>query len=129
MTVDASHDEPDDGERRELTPEERENLHRLGESLRGLSIPKFNFKIPSIVGASAFAKVAGEAAKLSSFALPESTLRSFSALAAQQSGILNSLKPVLGMQSTWKKQFDLIDSDVLRPTPPRRHSSPGWVPT
>lgn len=114
MTVNASPDEPDDGERRELTPEEREKLRRLAESLQGISMPKFDFKIPDIVDTSAFAKLAADAAKLSSFALPESTLKSFSALAAQRSRILDSLKPALDMQGTWKKQFDLINSDLFK---------------
>jgi hypothetical protein len=112
--VDASPDEPDDGERREVTPEEREKLRRLAESLQGISMPKFDFKIPNIVDTSAFAKVAADAVRLSSFALPESTLKSFSALAAQQSRILDSLKPVLDMQSAWKKQFNLINSDFFK---------------
>jgi hypothetical protein len=114
VTVDTSPDEPDDGERRELTPEERKRLRRLSGSLQGISMSKFDFKIPNIVDTSAFAKVAADAAKLSSFALPESTLKSFSARAAQQSRILDSLKPVLDMQSTWKKQFDLINSDFFK---------------
>jgi len=114
VTVDTSPDEPDDGERRELTPEEREKLRRLAGSLQGISMSKFDFKIPNIVDTSAFVKVAADAAKLSSLALPESTLKSFSALAAQQSRILDSLKPVLDMQSTWKKQFDLINSDFFK---------------
>ncbi len=114
MTVNASPDEPDDGERRELAPEEREKLRRLAESLRGISMPKFDLQIPNIVDTSAFAKVAADAAKLSSFALPESTLMSFSALAAQQSRVLDSLKPVLDMQGTWKKQFDFINSDFFK---------------
>ncbi len=114
MTVDTSPDEPDDGESRELTPEEREKLRRLAGSLQGISMSKFDFKIPNVVDTSAFAKVAADAAKLSSFALPESTLRSFSALAAQQSRILDSLKPLLDMQSTWKKQFDLFNSDFFK---------------
>jgi hypothetical protein len=112
--VDTSPDEPDDGERCELTPEQREKLRRLAGSLQGISMSKFDVKIPNIVDTRAFAKVAADAAKLSSFALPESTLKSFSALAAQQSRILDSLKPVLDMQSTWKKQFDLINSDFFK---------------
>ena len=114
MTVDASPDEPNEGERRELTPEEREKLRRLAKSLQGISMPKFDFNIPNIVDRSAFAKVAADAAKLSSFALPESTLKTFSARATQQSRITDSLKPVLDMQSTWKKQFDLINSDFFK---------------
>lgn len=107
-------DEPDERERREGTPEEREKLRGLAESLQGISMPKFGFKIPNIVNTSAFANVVADTAQLSSFALPESTLKSFSALAAQQSRILDPLKPVLDMQSTWKKQFDLINSDFFK---------------
>jgi hypothetical protein len=114
VTVDTSPDEPDDGERRELTPEEREKLRRLSGSLQGISMSKFDFKIPNIVDTSAFAKVAADAAKLSSFALPESTLESFSTLAAQQLRILDSVKPVLDIQSTWKKQFGLALRMVLQ---------------
>jgi hypothetical protein len=114
VAVDTSPDEPDDGESRELTPEEREKLRRLAGSLQGVSMSKFDFKIPKVVDTSAFAKVAADAAKLSSFALPESTLRSFSALAAQQSRILDSLKPLLDMQRTWKRQFELVNSDFFK---------------
>lgn len=112
VTVDES-DKPEDGERRELTPEEREKLHRLAESLQRISVPKFNFNIPNFVDTSAFAKVAADAAKLS-VGFPESTLKSYSALAAQQSRFLASLKPMLDMQSAWKKQFDLTNSDFFK---------------
>lgn len=78
MTVDASADEPDDGKRRQLTPEEREKLRQIAKSLRGISLP------------------------------------SFSALVGQQSRMLDSFKPVLAMQSTWKKQFNLINSDFFK---------------
>jgi hypothetical protein len=106
-------DEPDDGERREFTPEEREKRRRLEESLQRISVPKFNFKIPNLVDTSVFAKAAADAAKLS-FGLPESTLKRFSALAAQQSRILDSLKPMLDMQSAWRKQFDLTNNDFFK---------------
>lgn len=110
MTVDASPDEPGDGGRRESTPAEREQLHGLTEGLEGLLMPKFDFKIPSPVDTSAFAKVASDAAKLT---LPDSTLKRFSALAAQESRILDSLKPVLDIRSTWTKQFTPINSDFF----------------
>jgi len=80
-------------------------------------MPKFDFKIPSIVDTSAFAKVAADAAKLSSFSLPESTvnnLTGLSGIAAQQSKLLDSLKPLLDIQSGWKKQFDLTNSDFFK---------------
>lgn len=115
--MDALPEEPDDGERRELTPEERENLRRLAKSLQDISIPKFDFNIPNIpniVDTGAFAKVEADAVKFSSFVLPESTLKDFSHFAAHQSRIIDSLKPVLDMQSTWKKQFDLINSDFFK---------------
>jgi hypothetical protein len=114
VNEDASPDEPDDGERHELTPEEREKLRRLAESMQGISMPKFDFKIPNIVDTSAFSKLAADAARLSSFALPESTLKNFSALAAQQTRILDSLKPVIDAQNAWKKQFDFINSDLFK---------------
>lgn len=88
MTVNSSIDEPEDGGRRELTPEEREKLRRLAQSLRGVSMPKFDLKIPTIVDTSAFAKVAADAAKFSSFAL--------------------------AVQGTSKKQFDFINSDFFK---------------
>ncbi|MFT4187833.1 MAG: hypothetical protein QM621_04565 [Aeromicrobium sp.] len=113
MTVDAPADQPDDGERRELTPEEQEKLRRLATSLQGISMPKFEFNIPKLVDSSAFAKIAADAARLSSFALPESTLKNFSALAAQQSLMLDSMKPVVEAQSVWKKQFEVINSDFF----------------
>lgn len=121
--------EAEDGARRKLTPDEREKLRRLTMSLQGTSMPKFDFKIPNIVNTSAFAKVAAAAAKLSSFALPESTLRSFSSLVAQQSRIVDSMKPVLDMQNAWTKQLDLINSDFFQTHAPRRHSSPRWART
>lgn len=114
MTVDAPADEPDDGERRELTPEEQEKLRRLAASLRGISVPKFDFKIPKLVDTSAFAKIAADAARLSSFTLPESTLKNFSALAAQQSRMLDSIKPIIEAQSAWKKQFEGLNSDFFK---------------
>lgn len=117
MTLDASPDEPKEGEHRELTLEGRERLRPLLASLRGFSMPKFDFKIPSIVDTSAFAKVAADAAKLSSFSLPESTLNNLtglSGIAAQQSKLLDSLKPLLDIQSGWKKQFDLTNSDFFK---------------
>lgn len=113
MTVDTSPDEPDDGERRELTPEEREKLRRLAASLQDISMPKFDFEIPNIVDTGAFAQLAADAAKLSSFAIPESTLTSFAAVAAQRSRILDSLKPVIAEQSTWAKQFE-FNSDIFK---------------
>lgn len=112
--MDASPDEPNGGERRDLTPEEREKLRLLAESLRRISMPKFDFKIPNMVDTSAFSKVVADAAKLSRFALPESTLKSFSALTALQSRTLDSLKPVLDMQGAWKKQLDFINSDFFK---------------
>jgi len=108
--MDGSPDEPD---RRELTPEERERLRRLTESLQGISMPRFDFKIPYVVDTSAFTKVAADAARFSSFVPPASILKSFSALAAQQLRILDSVKPVLDMESAWKKQFGFINSDFF----------------
>jgi hypothetical protein len=110
----ASPDEPDDGQRRELTPEEREKLRRLAASLQRISMPRFDFKIPNIVDTSAFASLATDAAKLSLFALPESTLKSFSALADQRLRILDSLKPVLDVQGAWMKQLEPINSDLFK---------------
>lgn len=114
VTAHASPDEPDESERRELTPAELERLSRLAEGLQRIPTPKFDFKIPNTVDTSAFAKMAADAARLSSFALPESTLRRFSALAAQQSRFLDSFKPLFDMQSTWATQFELIDSDLFK---------------
>lgn len=104
MPVNASPHEPDDSERRELTPEEKERLRRLAESLRAVSMPKFDFTIPNVVDMSALAKVAVDAAKISSFALPESSLKRS----------LESLLPVLDIQGTWKNPFDFINSDFFK---------------
>lgn len=104
MTVETDPDEPGDGERRELTPEERERLRRLGGTLN----------VRRVVDTSAVAKVVADAAKLPPFALPKSTLKRFSALAAQQSRLLGSLEPALDMQSAWKKQFELLNSDFFK---------------
>lgn len=49
--------------------------------------------------------------------LSESTLKSISvasSLATQHSKLLDSLKPVLAAQDSWKKQFGLINSDLLQ---------------
>lgn len=89
VTVNASPDEPDDGERRRLTPEEQETLSRVAESWRGFTMPTFDFWIPNIVDTSELAKVAAETAtRLSSLALD--------------------------MQGTWKRQIEFINSDFFK---------------
>jgi hypothetical protein len=110
--LEASPDEPK-REDRELSREERERLRTAAANLRGISMPKFGLKVPGIVDMSAFAKVAADAAKLSSFSLPESTLNFLtgaSGIAAQQSKFLDSLKPVLAAQ----RQFGQINSDFFK---------------
>lgn len=107
-------DEPDDGERRELTPEERARLRSLIESLRAISMPKFEFKIPHIVDTRAFAKMAADAAKLSRFVLPMSTFKGISAFAGQQTQILDALRPAYEVQGRLKKQFGFINSDFFK---------------
>lgn len=80
-------------------------------------MPKFEFKIPSIVDTSVFARAAASAAKLSSFSLPESALKNLinlSGIASQQSKLADSLKPLLDAQSGWMPQFDRINSDLFK---------------
>lgn len=115
MTVDASPGEPDDCERRELTTEERQKLRLPAESLLRISMAKFDLKISSVVDTRAFATVMADAAKPFRFTLPESTLKSFSALTALQSRTVDSLMPVLDMQGALKRQFDFLNRDFLRP--------------
>lgn len=117
MTSDRSPDEPGEGEHRKRIPHGREGLRPLLANLQGISIPKFDFKIPGIVDTSAFAKFAANAAKLTSFSLPESTLNRLTGLpgiAAQQSKLVDSLKPLLDTQSGWSAQFDRINSDLFK---------------
>jgi hypothetical protein len=78
VTADVPPEEPDDGERRELTPEERETVRRSAEALRR-SMPKFDLKIPKIVDSTEFSKMAADAARLSKFTFPAATLKNFSA--------------------------------------------------
>lgn len=81
-------------------------------------MPKVDFKIPSIMESSAFAKVAASAANLSSFSLlPKSTLNrlaGLSEIAAQQSKLIDSLKPFLDAQNGWRTQLDQINSDLFK---------------
>jgi hypothetical protein len=116
VTLNASPDESKGGEHRERAVEGREWLRPLPASLRSVSIPKFDFKVPSIVDASTLARIATDTAKLSSFSFPESTLnylRALPGIAARQSKLLDSLTASLATQSGWKKQFDLINSDFF----------------
>lgn len=115
--MDASPDEPKEGDHRELSLDGREKLRTVLPNLRGISMPRFDFKVPGIGGTSAFAKLAADAAKLSSFSVPESTrkyLTGVSVIGAQRSKFLDSLMPQLGSQSGWNKQFDLINSDFFK---------------
>ena len=119
MNSDPSPDQPEGHEHRKRFPDWREGLRPLLTNLQGISVPKFDFKIPSIVDTSAFAKFAANAAKLASFSLPESTLNHFtglSGIAAQQSKskLVDSLKPLLDTQSGWSAQFDRINSDLFK---------------
>jgi hypothetical protein len=96
---DANEHEADDDDF-DLTPEQREQLRTSMENLRRSLAPKFDFK-------------------LRAFKLPESTLKSFTAIsgiAAQQSKMFESLKPMLDVQSAWQKQFKVINSDIFKGT-------------
>ena len=96
---DANEHEADDDDF-DLTPEQREQLRTSMENLRRSLAPKFDFK-------------------LRTFKLPESTLKSFTAIsgiAAQQSKMFESLKPMLDAQSAWQKQFKVINSDIFKGT-------------
>lgn len=110
-------DEPDDKARRELTPEERERLSHLAASLRNVVVPKVSFKLPNIVDTSAFAKLVADAAKFSSFTLPESTFENLAAItgiADHQAKFLDAIRPTLGMQSAWANQTSFISSDIFK---------------
>lgn len=105
---DANEHEADDDDF-DLTPEQREQLRTSMENLRRSLAPKFDFKFWT-------------------FKLPESTLKSFTAIsgiAAQQSKMFESLKPMLDVQSAWQKQFaqsawqkqfKVINSDIFKGT-------------
>lgn len=47
VTGDAPPEGPDGGDHRDLTPEEREKLRRIADSLQGLALPRLDFKIPT----------------------------------------------------------------------------------
>lgn len=108
---------PDDEVRRKLTPEEREQLGRLADSLGGLIAPKVSFKLPNLVGTSAFTKVVADAAKFSSFVLPGSMFKNIAALtgfADQRARILDSLRLALDLQSAWMKGAGFVNSDIFK---------------
>lgn len=110
-------EEPGSEARRELTREEREQLGHLADSLRNLIAPKVSFKLPNIVDTSAFTKVVADAAKFSSFTLPESTFKNIAAItgiADQRARILAALRPALDFQSTWMKQTSFVNSDIFK---------------
>ena len=96
---DAAEHEADDDDF-DLTPEQQEQLRTSMENLRRSLAPKFDFKFRT-------------------FKLPESTLKSITAIsgiAAQQSKMFESLKPMLAAQSAWQKQFKVINSDIFKGT-------------
>ncbi|EID11348.1 large membrane protein, partial [Mycolicibacterium phlei RIVM601174] len=108
-----------------------ERLRPLLPSLRSISVPKFGVNIPSTVDTSAFSTFIADAAKLSSFSLPETALNrltGLSGIAAQHSKLFDSLEPLLDAQSGWSAPFDRINSDLFKPhaatqaqfDPPRR---------
>jgi len=108
---------PDDEVRRKLTPEEREQLGRLADSLGGPIAPKVSFKLPNLVGTSAFTKVVADAARFSSFVLPGSMFKNIAALtgfADQRARILDSLRPALDLQSAWMKGAGSVNSDIFK---------------
>jgi len=117
VTSGPSSDDPEESEHWKLTPDERERQRPLLIDLKATSIPKVDFEIPSIIDTSAFAKMAASAAKLSSFSLPESTLNrlaGLSGIAAQQSKLVDSLKPLLDAQNGWRTQSNRISSDLFK---------------
>lgn len=118
MTSGASSDDPEGSEHGERTPDKPERQRPLLINLQGISMPKVDFKIPSIMESSAFVKVAASAANLSSFSLlPKSTLNrlaGLSEIAAQQSKLIDSLKPFLDAQNGWRTQLDQINSDLFK---------------
>lgn len=117
MNSEPSPDGLEEHEHRESIPGGRARLRPLLPNWQSISVPKFDFKIPSIVDTSAFSKLVADAAKLSSFSLPESTLNrlaELSGIAARQSKLVDSLKPLLDPQNRWNAQIDRINSDFFK---------------
>lgn len=80
-------------------------------------MPKFDFKVPNIMDARAFAKMTADIAKVSSFSISESTLnrlRGLSGIADQQSKLFDSFKSMVDTHSRWKGQIDRINSDFFK---------------
>lgn len=118
MNSDPSPDGLEEHDERKSTRDGRARLRPLLPNLQSIAVPKFDFKIPNIVDTSAFPKLVADAAKLSSFSLPESTLNrltGLSGIAAQHSKLFDSLKPLLDAQSGWSAPFDRINSDLFKP--------------
>jgi hypothetical protein len=97
VPVSTDPDEPEDGDKVDLTAVQRKALQKSLESLRKLVRPKID---------------------LPKFAAPESTLKSFAAIsgiAEQQQAILrNAMKPFLDSHAAWQKQISIINSDVFK---------------
>jgi hypothetical protein len=131
VNSDPSPDELEDHENLKSINDGPERLRPLLPSLRSISVPKFGVNIPSTVDTSAFSTFIADAAKLSSFSLPETALNrltGLSGIAAQHSKLFDSLEPLLDAQSGWSAPFDRINSDLFKPhaatqaqfDPPRR---------
>jgi hypothetical protein len=117
VNSDASPDGLEEHEQRKSTRDGRARLLPLLPNLQSIAVPKFDFKIPNIVDTSAFSKLVADAAKLSSFSLPKSTLNrlaGLSGIAARQSNLVDSLKPLLDPQSRSTAQIDRINSDFFK---------------
>lgn len=92
MTEEEANEEPADDEPIELTPEQRERLHKSMERLRRSIEPKIDFNVDNVTRLS---KIIADATSMSRVAT-------------------EAMKPLLAAQDAWTKQFKIIDSDFFR---------------
>lgn len=80
----------------DLTPEQERTLRRTMESIQ---------------------RSLARTVKLQTFTLPDSTLKDIAAISriaeTQQTTVACAIKPLLNVQSTWQKQFAVINSDIF----------------
>jgi hypothetical protein len=132
-------DDDEDGQTFDLTPEEVESLRRTMARLQATMNPRIGFKLPGVLGRSSFLKNYESMAKLGRFALPEGTMKNFSAISRLSedlsrfgrinlpesalkgvlgknfsSSALANIVPALSAEPSWMKQFKLINSDLYK---------------
>ncbi|OBY30504.1 hypothetical protein [Mycolicibacter kumamotonensis] len=117
MTSEPSLGKPEGSKSRKGNADRRDRPRPLLANFQGIPMPKFEFKIPSIVDTNLVARAAANAARLASLSLPESTLNNLinlPGIASQQSKLADSLRPLLDPQGGWLPQFDRINSDLFK---------------